>query len=156
MRRQILNTTVKRDIEIRPQSGTGVELTGLALDKKRREKRSDAYVNALSQLDGAGAVLDRSKIDQIIQAVANEFSELQPYQFPIGIISKCYLGEPYEVHSLDIRLEIIEHYKKGTALPGGMEKGRSLAVHPGYEFIEIYSDSICAVARNGNVSMIKG
>lgn len=157
MRRPILNgNNVKVDIQLKPQPRTTVELTGVALDKKRREIRSQAYIEAMTQLDGAGAVLDRTKVDQLLQSVQSEFADLQPHQFPIGIIAKCYLGEPYEVHSLDVRLEIIEHYMKGQAMPSGLEKGRSLAVHPGYAFIEIYSDSICAVARNGSVSMIKG
>ena len=28
----------------------------------------------------------------------------------LGIVSICYLGKPYEVHSLDITGQIIEHY----------------------------------------------
>ena len=157
MRRPILNSEVKVDIHLnQPKSRTNVELTGAALEKKIRQARSSAYLNALTQLDGSGAVLSREKLNEILKAIESEFADLQPHQFPIGIISKCYLGEPYEVHTLDVRLEIVEHYKRGNPLPSGMERGRSLAVHPEYDYIEIFSDKICVVARNGNVSMITG
>ena len=37
-----------------------------------------------------------------------------------------------------------------------MERGRSLALHPGYAFIEIYVDKLIAVADNGDTSIVKG
>ena len=50
--------------------------------------------------------------------------------------------------------EIIEHYKSGQSLPGGLEKARSIAMRGGYEFIEVYSDCCRAVSSNGSVSVI--
>lgn len=158
MRRPILNrgTTTGLQPQVQSASRTTVELTGLALERRLRQKRSGAYVEAMCQLDATGAVCDRSKLNELLASIQSEFPELKPFQFPIGIISKCYLGQPYEVHTLSIALDIVEHYKRGEALPDGMEKGRSLAIHPGYAFIEIYTDSMCAVDKSGNVSMIKG
>ncbi|MGG4095449.1 hypothetical protein [Paenibacillus lautus] len=110
----------------------------------------------MTKLDVGGAVWSREMIDELIQTISNEFPELKPTQLPIGIIAKCHLGDPFETHILDRALEIVEHYKFGQVLPSGMEKGRALALHPSYDYIEVYSDSLCAVSKNGNVSIIKG
>lgn len=69
-------------------------------------------------------------------------------------VSICYLGKPYEVHTLDITGQIIEHYKSGHILPGGLEKARSIAMRGGYDFIEVYVDCCRAVSSNGLVSVI--
>lgn len=160
MRRPLLNVQPKTNTEQILKTATitrpNIELSGAALEKRLRSKRSDAYTEAMTKLDAGGAVCSQQVIQDLIQAIASEFPELQPHQFPIGIISKCYLGAPYEVHTLDVALEIVEHYKVGQALPAGMERGRSIALHPGYAYVEVFSNAICAVTSAGNVSIIKG
>ena len=137
-------------------SRTTVELKGMELDKRLRKKRSGEYVNAIKKLDAGGVTCNHASIEELKQAIQNEFPELTPYQYPIGIIAKCYLGNPYEVHTLDVKLDIVEHYKKGEVLPDSMDRGRSLAMHPSYDFIEIYNDSLRAITLSGDVSVIKG
>ena len=159
MRRPLINTNVKQktNLSVTPQqiSRTTVELTGLALDKRLRQKRSYSYVNSLTKLDAGGVTCNHVQIDELKQAIQNEFPELNPYQYPIGIIAKCYLGNPYEVHTLDIKLDIIQHYKKDEAVPI-LDRGRSLALHPSYEFIEVYNDTLRAVTKSGDVVVIQG
>ncbi|OUS69492.1 hypothetical protein B1748_31380 [Paenibacillus sp. MY03] len=147
-----VETNLSASVRIRPTE----ELIGLALEKRLRQKRSTAYTEAMTKLDAGGVVCHSETVRELIQTISNEFPELKPHQFPIGIISKCYLGSPYEVHVLDTALEIVEHYKVGQSLPSGMEKGRALALHPGYLYIEIFSNSICAVSKSGNTSIIQG
>lgn len=57
---------------------------------------------------------------------------------------------------LDAAGQIIEHYKQGEPLPGGLEKARGIAMHGGYEFIEVYSNCCRAISANGSVSVIGG
>ncbi|MDO4167932.1 MAG: hypothetical protein Q4D32_11070, partial [Eubacteriales bacterium] len=71
-----------------------------------------------------------------------------------GCVSVCYLGEPYEVHTIDMKGGILEHYKKGQKLPDGMEKARGIALRGGYAFVEVYIDCCRAVSGNGTVSVI--
>lgn len=160
MRRPILNTNVstKVNVSFDPsiKSRTTVELSGMALEKRLRKKRSVEYVNSIKKLDAGGVTCSHAQVEELKQAIQSEFPELTPYQYPIGIIAKCYLGSPYEVHTLDIKLDIVQHYKKGEALPLLMDRGRSLALHPSYEFIEIFNDSLHAVTLNGDVAIIKG
>lgn len=158
-RRVVLGTKTAEQVRLNPSIATPastLELTGLLLERRLRMKRSERYTEALTRLDAGGAVCSKEQVDAYIHAIQQEFPELKPYQFPLGIIAKCYLGSPYEVHVLSPSLHIIEHYRVGQALPSGLEKGRTLALHPGYCYIEVFSDSICAVAKNGDVSMIKG
>lgn len=159
MRRPLIKTNVNQKtnfgVTANQTSRTTVELTGLALDKRLRQKRSPSYVNSLTKLDAGGVMCSNAQIDELKQAIQNEFPDLNPYQYPIGIIAKCYLGNPYEVHTLDIKLDIIHHYKRGEAVPI-LDRGRALALHPSYEFIEVYNDTLRAVTKNGDVAVIQG
>lgn len=124
------------------------------LDRLLRQPRSKAYMYALHQLDAGGHVHNQSKVDAIINAIVNEFPEVELAGVMIGYVSLCYLGKPYEVHTLDMNGGIIEHFKAGQPLPGGMEKARSIAMRGGYAFIEVYTDCCRAISNNGSVSVI--
>lgn len=126
------------------------------VQKRLREKRSSAYMEAMTKLDAGGVHLGREGIDALLAAIREELPEIALPDLPVGIISKCYLGEPYEVHILDRALQIVEHYERGRALPGKLERGRRLAVHPQYAFIEVYENSLRPVTRDGIVSVIEG
>ena len=126
----------------------------LKLDRLLRQPRSKAYMDAMQKLDSGGHTHNRNKVNEIIDAIQNEFPEVELAGILLGVVSKCYLGAPYEVHTLDITGVIIEHYKAGKALPGGMEKARAIAIRGGYEFIEVYFDCCRAVSSNGTVSVI--
>jgi len=160
MRRPILNMNVDKKVNVtvspKQVSRTTVELTGMEIDKCLRQKRSQAYVECIAKLDAGGGTCCQAQMDELIKAIQNEFPDLTPYQYPIGIISKCYLGEPYEVHILDVKLDIVEHYKKGETLPSQMDRGRGIALHPNYVFIEIYNDTLRAITKNGDVAVIQG
>lgn len=74
---------------------------------------------------------------------------------PLGIVARCHLGPPYEVHTLDCALEIIEHYKIGQVLPNGLERARTLAKHPAYLFVEVFLKQVRAVSADGTVTTIE-
>ncbi|WP_019413915.1 hypothetical protein [Paenisporosarcina sp. TG20] len=150
------DTSQRVDLSVTPEvTRTTVNLTGLALEKRLRKKRSSSYVNAIKKIDAGGVKGSHILIEELKEAILGEFPDLNPYHFPVGIISLCYLGHPYEVHTLNTELEIINHYKKGEALPESMERARVIAQHPSYDFIEVYSDMLRAVSSNGDVSVIK-
>ena len=94
------------------------------------------------------------KVKDIVNQLEAELPEIKLSGFLIGIISRCYLGDPYEVHTLDAAGEIITHYKRGEILPNGMEKARSLAMMD-YAFIEVYTDRCCAIGEDGSVAVIQ-
>lgn len=158
MRRPIIGTNhnVQVDFQINRNTKTTVELQPLMVEKLLRQKRSTSYVDTVTKLDATGVHCRKEDIEKMIEELKNQFPELLEHQLPIGIVSKCYLGKPYEVHTLDTQLQIVEHYKLGSVLPNGMEKARVLAMNPNYEFIEVFTSYICAVTRTGQISMVKG
>lgn len=121
-----------------------------------KKKRSMNYMNQLQVLDSGGHLLDPAALEQLLQEIQVNLGTLDfSFGVPIGIISKCYLGDPYEVHSLDVENSVIEHYVQGQPLPGVLENYRGMAMKGSYEFVEVYTTCICAVRPNGNVTLIE-
>lgn len=126
----------------------------MMVDKVLRKKRSKEYMEMLHKLDAGGHTLNQSKLDEIMQCIRQEFPEISINGILLGYVSMCYLGRPYEVHTLDITRGIVEHYKTGETLPNGMEKARGIAMNGGYEFIEVYSSCCRAISADGSVAVI--
>lgn len=126
----------------------------MKLDRLLRKPRSKEYMDALHRLDAGGHVHNQRKVNEIIDTITQEFPEVELQGILLGYVSICYLGKPYEVHTLDITGGIIEHYKSGQSLPGGLEKARGIAMRGGYDFIEVYVDCCRAISSNGTVSVI--
>lgn len=140
----------------KPVEKTKVTVDTLTLQRILRKKRSQKYMEAMRSLDAGGHVHNQEKVNELINAIREEFPEVELIDsgILIGIVSKCYLGRPYEVHTLDCTLSIVEHYKQGQSLPDGMEKARAIAARAVYEYIEVYKDYCCAISSNGTVSII--
>jgi hypothetical protein len=132
------------------------QMDKMVLDRVLRQKRSKAYMDAIHKLDAGGHVANQGMVNEIIEAIQNEFPEVELSGVLLGYVATCFLGKPYEVHILDVAGKIVQHYETGHALPGGLEKARSIAIRGGYAFIEVYSDCCRAVSSNGSVSVIAG
>lgn len=155
-----LETQQKQNSELlnvnQEKSTMQTQLNTMQLDRLLRKKRSKEYMEAVHQLDAGGHVNNRQKVNEIISTIKKEFPEVELAGILLGIVSVCYLGKPYEVHTLDIAGNIITHYQAGQMLPGGMEKARGIAIHGGYDHIEVYSDCLRAINSDGTVAVIKG
>lgn len=138
----------------RQQTQQTQQMDKMKLDRLLRKNRSKEYMDALHKLDAGGHVHNQNKVNEIIGAIRNEFPEVEISGVLLGFVSICYLGKPYEVHTLDLSGQIIEHYKAGQSLPGGLEKARSLALRGGYDFIEVYVDCCRCVSFTGAVSVV--
>ncbi len=121
-----------------------------------RRKRSSKYLDTIKSFDIAGHNIAQDKIEEIINAIKSEIPEISIDELPIGIVAKCYLGEPYEIHTLSLLgKSIIHHYKKGEALEPDLEKARTLANNKNYAFVEVYKNKLIAVKEDGSTSIIK-
>ena len=125
------------------------------IEKLLRKRRSAEYINAMQQLDVGGPCCIRQQVEKLVAAVQQEFPEISLPEMLIGLVARCYLGAPYEVHTLELTGDIIKHYKYAESLPALMEKARSIALHPGYVFIEVYADCLRAINESGDVAVIK-
>lgn len=130
-------------------------LTEADVRQQLRKRRSEAYMKVLGQLDAGQQQVSNNYVEEVIAAIKNEFPELTLDVFPIGLVAKCYLGEPYEVHTLDLKSGgIIHHYKRGEPMPGVLERARGLAMRSEYEFIEVYNETLRPVRKDGTVTVI--
>ena len=131
------------------------QIDKLSLDRLLRKSRSKEYMYSIHQLDAGGHVHNQKEVNEIINTIKSEFPDVDINGILLGFVAKCYLGAPYEAHTLDLVGEIIEHYKRGETLPNGLDKAKSIAIHGGYDFIEVYTDCCRAISSNGSVSVIK-
>lgn len=136
------------------QKEESAQMDKMKLDRLLRKPRSKKYMDALNKLDAGGHTHNQSQVKEIIDAIRGEFPEVEISGILLGFVAICYLGKPYEVHTLDFSGQIIEHYKNGQSLPQGLEKARNIALRGGYDFIEVYVDCCRAVSSNGTVSVI--
>jgi hypothetical protein len=158
MARPILGTPQAAKIStsaVTPATTARSTLQGPRLQQRLREKRSTKYLQAMSRLDAGTHHADRTSLESLLEAISSEFPELGIEQLPVGIVSQCYLGAPYEVHICDLSGGIVEHFETFRAMPPLYERGRALAQHPSYAFIEIYADTLRAVSIDGSVSVIE-
>lgn len=120
-----------------------------------RQPRSKEYMEMMAKLDAGGVHLDPALVEKMAAIIKKEFPRVDIPKILIGVVGHCYLGEPYEVHTLDITGQVvIHHYKLGEPLPAGLEKARHLAQSTLYEFIEVYWDACRAINSDGSVAVI--
>lgn len=146
MVRQLLDNKVAA----RLQPATARQVPGHREELLRR-KRSKRYIEALQRLDSGGALADPDANEALREAIEAEFPQAEAA--PLGWVAKCYLGIPYEVHTLDPLGAIAQHYRWGEALPPQLERARALAGSGRYLVIEVHSDKLIAVAEDGATSV---
>lgn len=126
-----------------------------ALQARLRQKRSSRYIEAMTQLDSGGHIHSTEANQALQDAIRQELPDITVDALPLGVVSKCYLGAPYEVHTLDCTGGIVKHFKRGETLPTLMERARSLANNSNYAFIEVYSTKLIAVSATGQTAIIE-
>ena len=120
-----------------------------------RKRRSSKYLDAIKKLDAGGKTPNKKLAEEVVQAIRDEFPDLYIENILLGCMAVCNLGNPLEVHTIDVAdptiIHIPRHYPLGTAL----DKARSLAIMPDYLCIEIYSHELRAILRTGSVAIIE-
>ncbi len=157
MPKPIFNTgqKINQQINLHEEPITKTKLNPMLLERRLREKRSSKYMEMMKQLDLSGSNMDKSKYQEFIDALNSEFPDIDFSSQLLGIVAKCYLGNPYDVHTLDLSGDIVVHYKTNENMPGMLGRARSLALHGEYDFIEVYSDCLRAVKADGSVTVAK-
>lgn len=137
------------------ESNLSSALSAVDIESRLREKRSAAYLDLFNKLDSGEKVISKAQTQQLIDAVKAEFPELPDSAMPLGIVAACYLGHPYEVHSIDMERCEIRHYRVSEPLPTMLEQARNIALHPSYAYIEVYKDCLRAIDKHGEVAVVK-
>lgn len=147
--RRLIELSSKARVGLDPQR-TATAAGGVH-SRSRTARRSAAYLRALANLDVGGARID------VAELAAEVWAEFGPgEEQPLGYVSRCYLGAPYEVHVLDLAGQVVEHYEVGRALPVPYSAGHRLALHPAYVAVEIYPTRVMGVREDGSVTDITG
>lgn len=124
------------------------------LDHRLRQRRTSGLERAIHSLDAGTHGADRASLERLLEAIAAEFPDLAVDERPIGLVARCHLGSPFVVHVCDLSGMIVEHYPADRSMPAPFERARSLALHPSYVYVEVYRDSLRAVAPDGSVSVV--
>lgn len=148
MPRQILKSAGTH-AQLRAQIGEGRAVGSPCVARTRRH----SYLQKMSALD-AGIVEAGPDLDQLLAQIRAELGELGLPELPIGWLSRCHLGIPYEVHALDEAGRILRHFKMGEALDSRFERARPLACHAAYAFIEIYESKLVCVRDDGTTTSV--
>ncbi|PGH38554.1 MAG: hypothetical protein CRN43_14380 [Candidatus Nephrothrix sp. EaCA] len=123
--------------------------TGFISDRDILKKRSKKYLDLLAGLD-AKTLTDVKGMDELMKAIQEEFGVAGLADLPLGIVSKCFLGHPYEVHTLDLSgRQVITHYKTTETMNPDFEKARTAAKHNAYATVEVYKDKIVLIREDG-------
>lgn len=128
--------------------------TGFISDREVLKKRSKKYLDLIAGLDSK--TLSHTKgINELIKAIQEEFGTAELPNLPIGIVAKCFLGHPYEVHTLDLSgSQIIKHYKGSETMEADFEKARTVAQHNAYAMVEVYKDKIILIREDGTATKL--
>jgi hypothetical protein len=116
--------------------------------------RSAGYLAAIGKLD-ASTTLGPVELAEVIEEIHREFADKWA-AVPLGFVGHCYLGPPFEAHTLTVDGQIIEHYQSGQPLPGQLEQARGLARTEHYLIIEVYQDRLVCVRADGSVVTVGG
>lgn len=144
------------ELSLRPREKTKTAMSQMQIERVLNRKRSSDYTDAITRLDAGGHVHNQHKVDAILEIIRAEMPEIEVDMGPVGIVSICYLGAPYEVHTLDVTGRIIEHYETFRRMPPLLERARVLAKSGNYAFIEVYANALRAVRADGTVATLKG
>ena len=125
---------------------------GAASARLLTSPRSRRYLDAIAKLDGS-ATLTPVQTAEIVDGIHREFAEKWS-AFPAGIVSHCYLGPPFEAHTLSIDGSIIEHYRTGEPMPGLLQDARPLSRTDTYLAIEVYPGRLVCVGHDGAITIM--
>jgi hypothetical protein len=117
-------------------------------------RRSAGYQRAIRGMDTSGHVATVDMV-KIVADVRREFEDAN-CSTPFGIVARCYLGAPFEVHTLALDGSIVHHYEVGKPLPGGLERARSYALSVAFDAIEVYADRLVCIRVDGSVVSLEG
>jgi len=117
---------------------------------ERLAARKALYLAMLRKLDSAepGTV----DVSDVASALETEFGIAET--MPLGLVARCYLGPPYQVHLLDLTGRILEHYDGAQTMPPPFERARALALHGAYAAIEVYAERMVCVRPDGTTAVV--
>ena len=143
---------VQRPRRVERQSLTPASF-GSTHNRDARKPRHAGIFEAIHRLD---ANLDEAARRELSGWIRAEY-EREFGDFPLGLVSVCYLGPPYVDHRMDLMLSILDHFSPADHMPEPFEQARMLARVGAYEFIEVYATGrMVPVRPDGTAVTVEG
>lgn len=117
-------------------------------------KRTPEYISSIKKID-EGNLTATKGFSELLNQIKEEFGTPDILDNMKGIVSKCFLGEDFVVHILDITGEnIIQHFRRNESMPVDFEQARSLALHVSYLFVEVYQNKLICIRNDGTAIIV--
>jgi hypothetical protein len=142
---QPITAAQRRQVQLAPATRNAP--AGAKINMTARSRR---YLDAIARLDQAGNAMPESTAKALAD-IRDEYRQQWATE-PLGLVGLCYLGRPYEVHTLTLEGDIIRHYKGGEPLPTELEQARPLITCGLYEVVEVYPDRLVCVRPDGTLA----
>lgn len=129
-------------------------LSGSVAPAVLKKKRSKEYLDLFVSMDHE-TLSKTGAMEELMKVIEEEFGTAGLQSLPLAIVAKCYLGAPYEVHTLDLGAQmIIHHYRRNEPLPAHIERARALALHHAYSIVEVYTDQLIVINEDGSATKL--
>jgi hypothetical protein len=134
--------------------------SGAAVEALLRRPRSPRYLEQLRRLDAASlhrvAAAWNALGAELEAELEAELPPVAPPERPLGVVARCYLGTPFEVHLCDFTGRIVTHVEVRHPLPPPFERARLLVHHPAFLAVEVYSTVLRTIGPSGEVGVFVG
>lgn len=142
--RRVVQTNQQQAADIAQGGRTADVAASRTIDRNRRAVRSEELVKAVQSLD---TTTDPQMAEAIKKWIAEEYEKRQGGRL-VGLFGKCYLGEPYVDHRLDLGGSwILEHFTRDQEPPPPFGAARPFARNDAYVYVEVYDDGAVVPIR---------
>ena len=139
---------------LKPKDNQDLRTNPIEIQRALRKRRSTKYMEIMSKLDAGSGHISQHDINEMIQAIRDEFPDIEIVNEFLGSMAICHLPGNYDVHTLNPGDNSITHFHMGYSFEAPLDKCRNLCRMPDYLFVEIYSNQLRAISPNGAVANI--
>lgn len=113
------------------------------LQRRRGIARSSELVKLIEEID---VTSDPQAIAAIMDHISQDYEDRNGGQL-LGLFGRCFLGDPFIDHHIDLSGSIIQHFSRVQAPPGPFASARPYVRNSAYVFVEVYSDGAVVPVR---------
>lgn len=139
---------------MKSEDHTETRSNGPSTQRALRKRRSQKYMDIMSKLDAGSGNISPRDIEDMIQAIREEFPDIEIFNEYCGCMAICHLPGNFDVHILSPGSNCITHFGAGFGFETPLDSCRNLCRMPEYRFVEVYTNSLKAISANGAVANI--
>lgn len=149
-----LQTENRLSATLKPEEKQESRTNPVEIQRVLRKRRSAKYMEIMSKLDAGTGHISQHDIDEMIQAIRDEFPDIEIVNNYCGSMAICHLPGNFDVHTLNPSDSSITHFREGYGFEAPLDKCRNLCQMSEYLFVEVYTNQFRAISPNGAVANI--